>query len=133
MQQWLNKREFDVDKDYILFINFMKQKFNVGFDEINMIWISTFDNDIIKMQTKQFAKFNKYVKSYNEFIVKKENIMPRLTKECERLYVQQSTELVEIKNKLADQKLENFELKKDYQDQIDALKLEIQKLKNNNK
>ncbi|AHI52463.1 hypothetical protein [Spiroplasma culicicola] len=101
IQEWLFKDTFDIDNDNFTFINFMEEKYNLIFDKTNWSWKSTNDNDIMAMEDHIVKEFNKYVSSYNSFItVNEDKKMPRLTKECELLYKQQSA-----RNKFLEQEI----------------------------
>ncbi|AHI52555.1 hypothetical protein [Spiroplasma culicicola] len=124
VKQWLFQDIFDVDKDYILFTTFMEQKFDVVFDHVNLTGLNSKSNDIMLMEAKEIIEFNNYIASYNKLItIGKGEQMPKLTKQCERLYAEQKVELANQKVELANQKLINIK----YETEIENLKLVLKK------
>ncbi|AHI52970.1 hypothetical protein [Spiroplasma culicicola] len=123
VREWIPDKEiFYRDQEYIYFIKFIEQKYGVGFNQELWIWESTVKNDIIQMQEKLIKEINRYIDSYNNFVAKKETLMPKLTKKCELLYAQQRIENKNLKLKLEQQNI-NFE------QQTTNLKSELKNLK----
>ncbi|AHI52526.1 hypothetical protein [Spiroplasma culicicola] len=109
--EWLQKEWFNINDDAQLFINFMEQKYHVTYDTVHNKRIVT-KSVIMAMKASKIQEFNGYVSSYNKLIDEGEK-MPRLTRNCERLYEEQSAINKEQSLKLADQEKRLIKLEKE--------------------
>ncbi|AHI52999.1 hypothetical protein [Spiroplasma culicicola] len=115
---WWDIDKFDKKKDYKIFLMFIKKQFNVDFklSKSSKIskgnWVSTFENDIMLVETGKDILLDKYIKTYNTYVsIDEGDLMPAFSIKCRELYKEKYAEIQNLKQELGQTKAEVEDLK----------------------